>query len=377
MALDKPTIFRTIGEGADSALTNFVSNSSGAVITTVTLTAISLTTFYYVLNGFMIVMGKVDAPFQTFLMSAAKFMLIAAFALNVANYSTFVVSSVNGLEAGLTAAFSGNAGTGLPILEKVDTALGIGLDMANSQFSQASLRELTEIGAMVGDFIIAGIIAASTIIIVVPAGAMIIVAKVVLALMLGIGPLFIMLLMYPVTKQFFDRWLGMVITAIFQIALIGAILTMALSLYLSFMPKPDPSLVVENCSIFFTCTTNPPNDVNYTKLAMTLLVVTLVMKFLLSQVGNYASQLGGGISTAAITFGQMAATAINPARAAVNTVNRTSTKMGMDGKEKTSSMLGHLTSGRSGYNPAYRQYLKNNKQESWGWKKGGKGEQVK
>jgi type IV secretion system protein VirB6 len=380
MSLLNPTIFRTIGSSADSALTNFVSNTSGAIITTIALTAVSLTTFYYVLNGFMIIMGKVEAPFQTFLMSAAKFLLIAAFALNITNYSNFVVEAVDGLEEGLTAAFSGQSGAtggGMPILERVDRTLGIGLTMANSQFSQASLRDIDEIGAMVGDFIVAAIIAASTIIIVVPAGAMIIVAKVVLALMLGIGPLFILMLMWPITKQFFDRWMGMVITAIFQIALIGAVLTLSLSIYLRFMPKPDPSLITDSCLIFFTCTTVAPNDVNHTLLAITLLVVTLVMKFLLSQVSNYASQLGGGISTAAINFGQMAATAINPARAVANTVNRTSTKMGMDGREKTSSMLGHLSKGRSGYNPAYRQYLSENKQQGWGRKKGGDGEKVK
>ena len=59
------------------------------------------------------------------------------------------------------------------------------------------------------------IVYAATLLIAVPAGAMIIVAKGMLSIMLGIGPVFIMMLLFgQFTSKWFDSWFAQVITYI-------------------------------------------------------------------------------------------------------------------------------------------------------------------
>ncbi|MFP3758061.1 type IV secretion system protein, partial [Cupriavidus sp. SIMBA_020] len=89
-------------------------------------------------------------------------------------------------------------------------------------------RRWYEIGMVFWDLLNALIIYAATLIIAIPAGAMVIVAKIMLTLMLGIGPFFIAMLMFPVTAKWFDSWFGQVMTYIMQIALVTTVLGMGI-----------------------------------------------------------------------------------------------------------------------------------------------------
>ncbi|KLB48387.1 conjugal transfer protein TraH, partial [Xanthomonas euvesicatoria] len=76
-------------------------------------------------------------------------------------------------------------------------------------------------------------VALATIVIAMPAGAMIIGSHVVLSLLLGIGPLFVLAIGWGPVKGYFDRWFGQVMTGVMQIALVSAVLAIALKLFTS------------------------------------------------------------------------------------------------------------------------------------------------
>ena len=217
----------------------------------------------------------------------------------------------------------------------------------------------------VGEYINACIIALATLIIALPAGAMIVMAKAVLSIMIGIGPLFVMLLMWAPTKQFFDRWFSVVMTALFQIALLAAVLSFAIKAFLAFVGPVDID-----------------SDQNPLFTSLQLLVVSSVMLYILYTVNNYAAQLAGGMSSAAITFGGMARSAAGmasaPGRAAGglnNMVNPTSTRLDpRTGHQTTARRAEHLAMGRSIWarNPAYRDGVKERLASAWGKQPGGK-----
>lgn len=81
------------------------------------------------------------------------------------------------------------------------------------------------------------IIYAATLIIAIPAGAMVIVSKIMLTVMLGIGPFFIAMLMFPVTAKWFDSWFGQVMTYILQIALVTTVLGMGMKFFSALTAK--------------------------------------------------------------------------------------------------------------------------------------------
>lgn len=351
-----PMLFQFIGETIDTALNTYVNTVSAEIVATFITTAILLTTFYYVMQGFMMMAGRVEAPFSAFLVSCGKFILIAAFALSASMYLTWVVEAIRGLEAGLTAAFSGEGGVApTSVYAVVDDSIGKGWSVAADLWEKAGNRGWRETGMAIGEYINAIIVATATMIIAVPAGAMIVVAKTILSIMLGIGPLFIMLLMWPITKQFFDRWFGVVMTVIFQIALLAAVLSFAIMAFMAFV---DPIDLDSDQNTLFT--------------SLQLIVIALVMLWVLYTVNNYAGQLGGGLAASAITLGQLARGAMSPMRTAANVVNAPSTRRDMQsGMMVTGGRLNHLVAGNTMWNPAYRQHVMQNMGKNWGRARGG------
>lgn len=358
-----PMLFQFIGETIDTALNTYVNTTSGVVISTFLTVAISCATLYYVMTGYMMIFGRVEGAFSTFMLSCGKFLLISAFALNADLYLNLVVEAIRGLETGLASAFSGGNGIAITsVYGVVDDAFGKGLDLAAQLWEKAGNRGVRQLGTALGEIINAVVIAASTLIITLPAGAMIIMAKAVLSIMLGIGPLFIMLLMWAPTKQFFDRWFGVVMTSIFQIALIAAVLSFAIKAFLAFVGPADLE-----------------SDQNPLFTAVQLLVVAMVMLYILYKVNDYAAQLAGGMSSAAITFGGMARGMAAPGRAAGgvhNTLNPMTTRRDMQsGMMTTARRANHLVAGNTMWNPAYRQHVMQNMGKNWGKATGGSAQQ--
>lgn len=352
--MDDVTLFQFIGDSIDGALNAYVNTAASSVIATFITLAVSMTALYYVLMGYMMMLGRVESPWSNLIVSAGKFLLISTFALNAGSYMTWVVEAIRGLEVGLTAAFSGSNGTAPDsVYGVIDASLTKGWALSGELWEKAANRGWRETGMALGEYFNAVIIALATIIIALPAGAMILTAKALLSLMLGIGPLFIMLLMWPMTKQFFDRWIGTIFTALLQIALLAAVLSFAMGMFEVVVNAVDVDSDTD--SPFFG--------------ALLLLSFTIIMLYLLYTVQNYAAQLAGGISSSAVTFGQLARGAMSPARA----INAPSTRRDMQsGMMVTGGRLNHLVAGNTMWNPAYRQHVMQNMGKNWGRSKGGK-----
>ena len=340
--MTSPMLFQFIGESFEIALNTYVNVTASNVITTFTTTAVLSTTLYYVMTGFLMITGRVEAPFSTFMLSAGKFLLISAFALNADMYMQWVVESIRGMETGLTSAFAGSGGlTPTSVYGVVDDALGKGWGLSANLWEKAGNRGFAEIGMALGEYLNAIIIAIATIIIAIPAGAMIVAAKAILSLMLGIGPFFVMCLMWPITKQFFDKWFAQVMTCLMQIALLAAVLSFAIKIFLAFVVPVD---IDSNQNPLFT--------------SLQLLGLTLTMLWLLYRAYDIGAGLGGGMSSSAITFGQIASQAMGASRNLSNAINPTSSRLDpRTGHQTTGSRLEHLAMGRSfvARNPAYRQ----------------------
>ena len=294
MALEVPvTIFHYAGTIIDSSLAAFISNTASGVISGVTTTVVSFGTLYFVALGYMIMMGQVQEPAHHFFKNMAKFLLISALALNSATYLAWVVQAIYGLESGLTSLFSsalpGGAGT---VYDRIDVALSKGLSAAKLIINGALDQNAIKLPIILYELLIGAIVAVSSMAIVLPAGAIIIVAKAMLSVMLGIGPIFIMMLLFgQFTSQWFDRWFGQVMTYVMQIALVTTVLSLGIVIYLSILDTV-PFLG------------SPKQKLDLWK-AIEIVITAVVSLALIQQANTVAGQLAGGISSAGITLRQM------------------------------------------------------------------------
>lgn len=353
-----PVIFQFMGDSLDFALHSFVEVTSGRVIFDFTLFATACTAIYIACMGYAITVGHVQESFTAFLIKSAKLVLISIFALNAGNYSHWVVGTLQGLEQGMTAAFSGSD-AGASVYKTLDETLDKGLSIAANLQQQASGRGVTEIGAAISDEINAAVVALSTLLIMLPAGAMIIVAKAGLTLMLGIGPLFIMCLMWPPATRFFDSWFGQCLNYILRIALLSAVSAFAVAAFSA-----------------YTSSVNPAGDQNTLFTALCMAVMAGILFWLLYETNHIATALAGGMSSVAVSLRNLAAPVTGGMRATKgvgNLLNPTSTRRDMQsGMMSTGTRLDHMVAGNTILNPAYRQAIKDNIGRNWGTKRGGK-----
>lgn len=341
-------IFQWIGGSLDAMLNTFVSQTASNAILGFQLVMLTCVTVYITLTGYAISTGAVESPFHTFLKQCAKILIIAAFVMTADGYTSTVVSAVHGLESGLADIMSNSNAQANNIYQVLDQSTNTGLDIAYDMLGKAAKREFYEIGQMFWDAVNAFMMAVAVFVIHLPAAATILLAKLGLGVLLGVGPIFIAALMFPVTAKWFDRWFQQVMSFILEIAITMVVVTVGVSLYKSLF---DKVIVV--------------GDDNPIASFVQILVVALIIFFALKKTSGLGAQLAGGIAFEAVTFRSMAhgiSSAVNP---------KTTRRDMQSGQMVTAGLSNHMVAGNTMWNPAYRQHVMQNMGKNWGPTQGG------
>ncbi|STY98639.1 type IV secretion system protein VirB6 [Moraxella caprae] len=213
-------------DDVNSALSNFSSQFSSGVATEIAPLVAGGLTLSFIVIGIMAIRGLLDRPFMEVAWTLTKASIITSIALTTAVYQNYVIDVFLTLPDDLISSLVGNSISGADVKVGQGAAVAIeemydlGTSKAGLFFDQAAFS-LTQgidlLPILYGVLVWIGILLCCVI------GLFwLIVAKVVLALMLGIGPFFICCLIWNPTQQFFWSWLGQVlntaITSIFVLA---------------------------------------------------------------------------------------------------------------------------------------------------------------
>lgn len=357
--MDDLMIFQFVGETVKNATDAFVTPAASQLITAIQALTLTGVTLYIVLQGYAISTGAVESPFWTFIKQSLKIGIIAFFALTVDGYISHVVTAINGLEEGLSSAMQIGGAGATNIYETLDKNLSVGFKLAGDCFKQSDNASWNEFGAIIGWTISGVVIIACSIVIGALGAATIIVAKFSLAVMLALGPLFIVCLMFPITSKFFDSWFAQVMNYILTIVIMAIIMTFAIKAFTAYVEQ----------------STVDANDVNPLFVAFQILGVTGILCFIIYQAGGMASGLAGGVSMASMGIRHLTSPVTGTARAmtgAGRMLNPQSTRYDMTtGRMVSQSRLAHAISGNTAINPAYRQHVMSNIGKNWGRAKGG------
>ncbi|GHS73921.1 TPA: type IV secretion system protein [Klebsiella pneumoniae] len=357
MAIES-NIFQWIGGSIDMTLNSFVQTTSANVITSFVGTFTIGGGLFFAIMGLMAMGGYIEAPVKHLFKSCFKWVLIGGLALSSTTYMGWVVEALRGLETGMADAFSatGSATAATSVYQVLDKAVTDGFQIGADMMSKMGKRSWYEAGMMFWDLLNALIIYVATLLIALPAGAMVIAAKVLLSIMLGIGPFFIAMLLFgQITAQWFDRWFGQVMTYIMQIALITTVLSMGVKFF--------STLAAE---VLATNTDHPMATM------LEILLLSGVVFYMLQKAYEVGGALAGGVATAGITLRQMAQGAVAPGAAINNMVNPVTTRRDLQsGMMTTARASNHWVAGNTMWNPAYRQHIKENVGKNWGPAKGG------
>ncbi len=351
---EPPRIFRFVGDSLASKADTYSHAAASNLAEALGPLAISGVTLFIAVYGALVIAGKIQQPFQDFMVKAVKIILVAAVALNAGNYVSYVADAVGGLESFLVTALKipGSTSGTTNTYEQLDISLGAALDLVNKcQEKIDRLNIFTEFASYLGYSLAGGCILIGTVLFFVVGGATIIVTKFMLAIVIAVGPIFVLALMFPATAGFFDRWLAQAITYVLTIVLVAVVMTMGISIFSELIGKTN---ITDGSPLFA---------------GVQVLFVSLILAYVLYQVSSMASALSGGASMAALTLRQVAGFATGTAGAATGTakmLNPTSSRLDpKTGHQTSSSRTEHMAMGRTVLNPAYNRALMARMSNGW------------
>ncbi|MFN5350623.1 MAG: type IV secretion system protein [Polaromonas sp.] len=290
-------LFSGLGSSIDSFLNVFVTTVSSSIATAITPLVLSGLTIWIMMYGYAVMRNEVSDPIGVFGKNVLKFSLIMGFALSGGLYQSEIIGSVNAFQDGLVSLVTQPSGitsvSGNNIYQVLDGLLEKGNDLA-----------LVMIGAGMSKFpmggyldLLAGVLVlAANIVLLLVCGGFVLITKVAMAFVLGVGPMFIACLAFPPVAKFFDAWAGMVLNYVFLIVILAFAIGLSISVSDTYMQN---MLVSAQASA-----TNSLID------AFSLIALYGTLIILIYQAPHLASGLAGGSSLSGVGLGNLAQSAV-------------------------------------------------------------------
>lgn len=265
-----------------SVLTTYVSDTSANIVGGFTGVATTLVTIYVMLWGWSMMRGMINEPITDGVTRIVRLAVIIGLATNVGLYSGYVSDFLwNSPDALASLVASGNSDS-VTNANFLDTLFGKMYD-----FGKAYQEKVYASPGLLPDF---GLLVAAWAVWIFGLGAtlyaafLLVLSKIALAVLLAVGPLFILTTVFEGTKRFFEVWIGQALNYVFLVMLTAAtikLLFTIISMYLD--------------AVFSSYAAAGGADPNYTEI-FPMLALSGIGVLVLTQIPSIASALGGGVA---------------------------------------------------------------------------------
>ena len=264
-----------------TVLETYWSDVASNVAAAITPVAITLISIYVMLWGWSMMRGVIQEPITDGVGRIVRLALIIGVALNLGHYNGFVANMLwNSPEAlaGIVASGHSDGSTNMQFLDELMSKLyDMGQaynDKANADTGLTGIPDLslwfTGLAIWVAGVIVTGY-----------AAFLLALSKMALAIVLGVGPIFILLTVFEPTKRFFDAWIGQALNYVFLVMLTGGALKLALTIIKTYLAAPAVGAALADPSI---------------NQALPAIVFSIIGWLVMMQLPSVASSLGGGVA---------------------------------------------------------------------------------
>jgi type IV secretion system protein VirB6 len=237
-------LFTPLFSEFDRIIATFTGAASSRVMVAVTPVLAASLTLWFTYWAVQVMRGSVKEPVIDLLSRIVRTSLILSFALSAGYYQATVAELVRTVPDDLAAAILGDDASVYPLSAApepgvsgagtlIDVAAGKGINAAMDALHKGTL--LSEQGIV---FCVLGLlILLATVAMVSVGGASILVAKVVLGVLVAVGPLFVAALLFDSTRKFFDRWVAMLVTYGLVLVLFAVFFSFMLGIFQHYMTQ--------------------------------------------------------------------------------------------------------------------------------------------
>ncbi|TDV38024.1 type IV secretion system protein VirB6 [Paraburkholderia caballeronis] len=246
-------LFTAIGGTLENGMSTYVTNVSSALSGALVPVATTAVTTWILAYGLAIVRGEAHEAVPAFAWRGLKVAVILAFALGSGLYQQQVVTAVSGATSGLAQTIQisanttggGNPGCGsvsgssvtstsatsiYQTLDCYDQQIDLVLDAYSEKATHEGLSP-SGLAAAIGDIVCGFIAAVGGSIFLIVLAFEVVMGRMLLDLVLGIGPIFIACAAFAPTARFFEAWTAKVANYALLQVLVAAFLGMALTAF--------------------------------------------------------------------------------------------------------------------------------------------------
>ena len=301
-------VFKPLYDKIDEVTATFVHDISTRCVAEITPVVTVGLTLSFITYGLLIMRGAVGMPVSEFLWKAFRIAIIVNIALAGGLYQSEIAGLISTLPNDLATALIIKPSQGATAASLIDEAAGVGFDCAGMAFNKAGIFSFEGLTYC----LIGVLVSIMTAVLVAVGGAFLLMAKIALSILAGLGPLFIVALIFPVTARFFDLWLGQVINYVLLVVLYAAVFGLMMDIYKTYMT-----------SFAFD------GVVNISHALGGVCILSFSMLIILRQLPSIAASLAGGVSlsfASGVKFPHRQGSSSRagaPSMASMSTLNRT------------------------------------------------------
>ena len=290
-------LFAQFWQWLSDRLADYVSVNVAATAAAIEPAAVSLAVIYVMVWGFLHLRGAVEEPVLTGAVRIVRLVVVFGVGLRLWQYNAAIVDTFFEAPVQLAAALSGAADP----VATVDTLWDRGGAVAAFLWEKGGVFN-GDVGyylAAVIVYVLMGAVCVYTLFLMA-------LARVALAVLLAIGPLFIVLLLFDGTKRFFEAW----VAQLANYAMVGVLAVLVASLLMTVVEAYAVQTAAKGAAIL-------------TVDALDMLLVSGLVLLILRQVMPIAARLAGGVALASHgVMGAAASRGLGAARGASSSAGR-------------------------------------------------------
>jgi type IV secretion system protein VirB6 len=261
----------------NAALGSYISVTATSVSAAIAPVATTLVTIYVMLWGWSMLRGVIQEPVTDGVGRVVRLALIVAVALNVGYYNSFLSEMLwNSPDALASYVGGGDGSTNAAFLDRLMSQM---FDFGRAYYQKAQADAtlgIPDLGPLGMAFLLWG----SGIVVTAFGGFLLALCKIALAVLLGVGMLFVLMTIFEPTKRFFDVWIGQALNYVFLVMLSSATMKLILAILQHYLTDASGAVLADP-------------SLNQ---AIPAVVFSLIGFLTLMQMPSIASALGGGVA---------------------------------------------------------------------------------
>ncbi len=288
----------------DGVLSGYVNGTSAAVAGYAGGIAVVGLTIYLVYMSYASARGDLSEPLSKITKDLMKIALVLTVALGGGAYQEYVIGFANGITSDLTSALTHGAaktvGGAIDYANSGCVTLPTGTECISydSVFLEMAIAKKTWAGIPDPLYtLVFLIIALAQLLVSVLCILPIILAKTGMALMLALGPIFVLLALFPITTKYFEAWLAALIGFVMTQVLVAGICSVVPEIFKNFLDKAVQQGAVGDATVLAD--------------SLAVLIVAISLGFSALHASQKGAQLaGGGMSMDSKGLGGMVTQAV-------------------------------------------------------------------